>query len=108
MSSFTTKGVFMREYLIRQIDDEEFFIPYQSWRDVLRPTSFPSSVVQMPGIFYLEVVGCRVTFSPEPPGLQISFEGCGVSAEVADRIVQEILESVETYTGRRGKIIPLQ
>ena len=98
----------MREYLIRQIDDEEFFIPYQSWGDVLRPSSLPSNVVQEPGAFYLEVEGCRVTFSPEPPGLQISFEGCSVSAEVADQIVQEILESVESFTGQRGKIVPLQ
>ncbi len=98
----------MREYLIRQIDDEEFFIPHQSWGDVLRPASFPANIVQQPGVFYLEVEGCRVTFSPEPPGLQISFEDCSVAAEVADQIVQEILESVESFTGRRGKIIPIQ
>src|SRR5829696_1594578 len=98
----------MREYLIRQDDDEGFFIPYQSWKDVLRPSSFPSDVVQEPGLFYLEVEGCRVTFSPEPPGLQVSFGDCGVAAEVADRIVQEILESIESFTNRRGKIVPLQ
>lgn len=98
----------MREYLIRQIDDEEFFIPYQSWRDVLCPSSFPSNIVQESGEFYLDVEGCRVTFSPEPPGLQISFEECGVSAEVADQIVREILQSIESFTGRRGKVVPLQ
>jgi hypothetical protein len=98
----------MREYLIRQGDDEEFFIPYQSWKDVLRTSSFPSNVVQEPGVFYLEVEGCRVTFSPEPPGLQVSFGECEVSAEVADRIVQEILEGIESFTNQRGKVMPLQ
>jgi hypothetical protein len=99
---------FMREYLIRQLDDEEFFLPYQNWKDVLRPSSVASNVVQEPGVFYLEVEGCRVEFSPEPPGLQISFEGCVIAAEVADRIVREILVSVESFTHQKGKIIPLQ
>lgn len=98
----------MREYLIRQVDDEEFFIPYQNVSDVLRPSSFSSNVVQESDVFYLEVEGCRVTFSPESPGMQISFEGCSVSAEVAGQIVREILESVESFTGQRGKIVPLQ
>src|SRR4051812_46639316 len=98
----------MREYLIRQDDDEEFFLPYQSWKDVLRPSSFPSKIVQEPGVFYLEVEGCRVTFSPEPPGLQVTLGDCGVSVEIADRIAQEILESIESFTGRRGKVIGLR
>jgi len=98
----------MRDYLIRQVDDEEFFIPYQNWKEVLRPSSFASNVVQAAGVFYLEVGDCRITFSPEPPGLQISFENCSVSAEVADKIVHEILASVESFTNQRGKIIPLQ
>lgn len=98
----------MREYLIRQDDDEEFDIHYQSWKDVLRPSTFPCNVIQEPGAFYLEVEGCRVTFSPEPPGLQVSFGDCDVSAEVAAQIAREILESIESFTGRRGKVIPLQ
>jgi hypothetical protein len=97
----------MREYLIRQLDDEEFTIPYQNWKDVLRPSSFPSNTIQQSGVFYLEVEGCKVTFSPEPPGLQISFEDCDISADVADRIVQEILSSVESFTACEGRIIPL-
>ena len=97
----------MREYLIRQLNDEEFFLPYQNWKDILRPSSFSTNVVQESGIFYLEVEGCKVTFSPEPPGLQISFENCDISAEVADKIVQEILASVESFTHQKGKIISL-
>ena len=97
----------MREYLIRQLDGEEFFLPYQNWRDVLHPSSFTSNAVQEPGVFYLEVEGCKVTFSPEPPGLQISFEDCDIPAEVADQIVKEILASVESFTNQKGKIIPL-
>ncbi|MDQ3816897.1 MAG: hypothetical protein M3362_04280 [Acidobacteriota bacterium] len=98
----------MREYIIRQIDDEEFFIPYKQWKDVLRPSSFVSNVVEESGCFYLEVEGCKITFSPEPPGLQVSFEDCSISAEVADQIVSEILASMESFTNKKGKIIPLQ
>ena len=97
----------MREYLIRQLNDEEFSLHYQNWRNVLRPSSFPSNIVPENSGFYLEVEGCKVTFSPEPPGLQISFEDCDISAEVADRIVAEILASVESFTNQKGKIIPL-
>lgn len=97
----------MREYLIRQLDEEEFSPPYENWKDVLHPSSFTSNIVQESGVFYLEVEGCRVTFSPEPPGLQICFEDCDIPAEVADRIVQEILMNIETFTHEKGKIIPL-
>ncbi|MDT4965777.1 MAG: hypothetical protein QOJ64_514 [Acidobacteriota bacterium] len=97
----------MRDYLIRQLDDEEFSIPYQNQKDVLRPSSFPPNTIQQSGVFYLEVEGCKVTFSPEPPGLQISSEDCDIAADVADRIVQEILSSVESFTAREGRIIPL-
>jgi hypothetical protein len=98
----------MWEYLIRQDDDEEFYLPYQSWKDVLRPSSLPSNVVQETGVFYLEVEGCRITFSPEPPGLQVTFSDCSLPTEVGDRIAQEICESIETFSGQRGKVIPLQ
>lgn len=98
----------MRDYLIRQLNDEEFFIPYQKWAEVLHPSSIAFKIVQNASLFYLEVEGCKVTFSPEPPGLQITFENCEILAGTADRVVAEILQSVERYTKQKGKVIALQ
>ncbi len=98
----------MREYLLRAIDDEEFDIPHPKWGEVLRPKSYPSKVIEGWGALRLEVLGCEVSFSPEPPGTQIVFESGDISPEVADAIVQEILESAESFTGQKGKVIPLQ
>ena len=98
----------MREYLIRDEDDEEFDIHLSNWPEVYRPKSYPSKVIDGWGLLRLEVLGCEISFSPEPPGTQIVFESGEISAEVADQIVREILERAEAFTGRKGKIIALQ
>jgi hypothetical protein len=98
----------MREYLIRTVDDEEFDIPPPKWSEVLRPKSYPSKVIAGWGVLRLWVEGCEVSFSPEPPGTQVVFESGDIPAEVADAIVQEILESAELFTGQKGKVVPLQ
>ena len=98
----------MREYLIRAQNDEEFDIHLSQWSKVLRPTSYPSKVIEGWGLLRIEVLGCEISFSAEPPGTQIVFESGAISPEVADQIVREILESAEAFTGQPGKIIPLQ
>jgi hypothetical protein len=97
----------MREYLICTTDDEEFDIHLSKFADVLRPKSYPSRVIEGWGALRLEVAGCEVSFSPEPPGTQVSFESGEISPELADAIVQEILESAESFTGQKGKVVPL-
>jgi hypothetical protein len=97
----------MREYLIRQINDEDFFIPFQNWKDVLVTSAFESRVVQENGRFYVQVENCKIYFSPEPPGLQISFSECFISEEIANQITEEILTNIESFTGEKGKIIPI-
>ena len=98
----------MRDYLIRLLDDEEFDIPHSQWSLVLRPKTYQSEVIEGWGHLRLQVGGCEVSFSAEPTGMYIAFETGDIVPEVADAIVQEILESAELFTGQRGKIIPLQ
>src|ERR1044072_13094 len=100
-------GRLMREDLIRAEDDEEFDIHLSKWPELLRPPSFPSRGIEGWGLLRIEVLGCEISFSPEPPGTQIVFESGEVSPEVAYQIVQEILENAEAHTGRKGKVIPL-
>jgi hypothetical protein len=98
----------MREYLIRAADREEFNIHLSKWPDVLKPRSYPSKVIQGWGLLRLEVLSCEISFSAEPPGIQIVFESGEIAPEVADQIVKEIVESAEALTGQQGEIIPLQ
>jgi len=104
----TRNELFMREYLIRATNDDEFNIHLSKWPEVLRPKSYPSKVIEGWGLLRLEVLGCEISFSAEPPGTQIVFESSSISSEVADQIVREILESAEAFTGQQGKIIPMQ
>ena len=98
----------MREYLIRTMDDEEFEIHLSKWAEVLRPKSYPSKVIEGWGALRLEIADCEVSFSPEPPGTHIVFTCDDISPDIADAIVQEILESAESHTGQKGKVVPLQ
>lgn|GEM_PF-6820930 len=93
------------QYLIRQLDDDEFDISVSDYPLVLRPKSFESTLVEPSG-YEILVENCLISFSPEPPGLQISFSG-GLSAKDADLIVNEILENLEEVTGNKGKVIRL-
>jgi hypothetical protein len=97
----------MSEYLIRTIDDEEFDIPFSKWKEVFRPITFDSKVIEGWGMLRLEVSGCEISFSPEPPGTHIIFENENLSSANMNCIVTEILESAEDFTNKKGKIIEL-
>ncbi len=97
----------MREYLIRTIDNEEFDIPIPKWSEVLRPKSFDSKIIAGWGVLRLEISGCEVSFSPEPPGTHIVFENENISSTDTDCMVREILESAEAFTKEKGKVIEL-
>jgi len=98
----------MREYIIRTKAGEEFDIPLAKWKDVFRPTTFDSNVIEGWGAVRLKVHDCEISFSPEPPGMQIIFECDDIDESTADLIVSEILSNVERYCGVEGEIVPLQ
>ena len=98
----------MLEYIIRAEDGEEFDIHASKWRDVLRPISYESEVIEGWGVLRLRILECEVSFAPEPPGTHIAFECENIERDIADAIVKEIVESAESFTGQKGTIIPLQ
>jgi hypothetical protein len=98
----------MLEYIIRANDGEEFDIHSSKWSEVLRPKSYESEVIEGWGLLRLRILGCEVSFSPEPPGTQIVFECENIERSIADAIVKEIVENSEAFTGQIGVIIPLQ
>lgn len=79
-----------------------------SGRFVKTDRSYPSKVIEGWGHLRIEVLGCEVSFSAEPPGMHIVFETGEISPDIADAIVREIAESAESFTGQKGKIVPLQ
>jgi hypothetical protein len=52
-----------------------------------------------PGKWTIDVGGDRfVDFSPEPPGLQISFED-GIERELAERVAADVVTNLVSLTG---------
>ncbi len=52
-----------------------------------------------PGKWTIDVGGDRfVDFSPEPPGLQISFDD-GIERDLAERVAADIVTNLESLTG---------
>ena len=99
------------EYILRQTNKEEFSINCKDYEKILRPSSVESTWI--PGTFKLTTPVGSIEFSPEPPGLQVSFEdysGSGTYEEYqayANKSCQEILESLEAHTGEKGEIVEL-
>jgi hypothetical protein len=94
------------DFLIRRTDGEWFDLHYEQMPAVLKPASFASRPVEGWGDHRIEVEGVHVSFSDEDPGIQVSFEG-EIDETKARQIVEEILASIETSTGQRGKVVPL-
>jgi len=99
------------DYILRKTDKEEFNLNCKDYGKVLRPTSIESKWIEEK--FKLETPIGVIYFSPEPPGLQVSFRGSSDSEdysgskEYAKKICQEILESIEIHTGEKGEIVEL-
>ncbi len=95
------------EFLIRRSDGDWFDLDASRFDAVLRPSSFPSRRVQGWGDHRIEVYGCPVSFSFEDPGIQVCFEGDGITETDASLIVHEIAESVTNATGQKSNVVPL-
>jgi hypothetical protein len=98
----------MLEFLIRRSDGEWFDLPPPSeLSQVLKPTSVPSQPTPGWGTHRIKIPNGVISFSNEDPGIQVSFEEYTGSEEEATKIVEEILASIESATGQRGRIVPL-
>ena len=68
----------------------------------IRP-SVPHSVG--PGRWTIDVGGDRfVDFSPEPPGLQISFEDA-IERSLAERVASDVAKNLESLTGGTFRLV---
>ena len=58
-----------------------------------------------PGKWTIDVGGDRfVDFSPEPPGLQISFDE-GIERELAERVAADVVANLASLTGAEYHIV---
>ena len=94
----------MIEYLIKRTDGEWFEFP--SGSDPYRPVTIPFKKVEGWGDGRIEIDGCQISFSYEDPGIQVSFQG-EIPQELADRIVAEISQTIESESGQKSEAIQI-
>jgi hypothetical protein len=91
------------EFVINRYEDgyPNFDLPYDQWRDVLRPNTLPVSILEesQTGNHVIEVDGHRIRFIDEMFGLQVIIESEEMPYKLALRLVQEICTNVELATG---------
>ena len=59
------------------------------------------------GRYPIEVRGSAISFSYEDAGIQVCFEGDGLTEAEASQIANDIAMSVTTATGQSSEVIPL-
>jgi hypothetical protein len=92
------------EYLIRWDQGFEPDIGDEYSR-IWRPNSFPSEIVDCDAPYCIEVLGCRFSFSAEPPGLQIVVEGkCSMTEDQICLVVEEIRDNIVAATGVEASV----
>ena len=97
----------MMEFIIARTDGQYWDLNYNQFPDVLHPNSVPWIRITGRGDDRIEVEGSEVSFSDEPPGIQVSFETGNIEPEYALKLVLEILENVEKATGQHGEVIEI-
>ena len=98
----------MVEFIIRGGPDNDFDLGASQWPEALRPADVPA--VQLPGFgksnIDIEVEGVRITFSPEPPGWQVSMQN-PPSPEWATRVANSICQNMSRVSGHNGDVVPI-
>ena len=97
----------MLEYIIARTDGDYFELHYSQSSDTFRPVTFPSKRVEGWGEWRIEVEGCEVSFSGEPPGYHVVFGCDDIEPDTARKIVDEILLNIERVTGQKGEVIEI-
>lgn len=97
----------MKEYLIRPVDADFFAIPPDEWRDVLRPTSLASQIIEGGGNLRLKVLGAEIAFYDEMDGIHVCFEKGEISEVAANQIVEEIRQRLVEATKEEARAVPL-
>src|SRR5437773_1707134 len=96
----------MAQFLIRwdQGREPEFG---DDFREIFRPNSFPSVIVDCDAPYCIDVSGCRFLFSAEPPGMQIVVEdsGCSMSDDQICLAVEEIKDNIVAATGVDATVV---
>lgn len=90
------------EFLIRRTDGECFD---NAW-SACNPKTYPFEVIDGWGNHRIRVLGVEVSISDEMAGYQVSFEG-DIPADIAEKIVNEMRENLESATGQKGIVIPI-
>jgi hypothetical protein len=87
-------------------DDPEFALSATDLQEALRPDGRPSQLrpgFDTDGHYEIDVEGCIIDFSPEPPGWQVSMLN-PPSASWAREVAQDILRRISRVSGQSGTV----
>ncbi len=91
-------------FLIRRTDGEWFEFPRDS--DPYRPIDIAYRRIESDSVEMIEVDGCRISFSFEDPGIQVTFEG-EISESRAMDVAKEIQQRIEQASGQTAETIQI-
>jgi hypothetical protein len=96
------------EFIIRGGPNNDFDLHAGQWSDALRPVD--GSVRHSAGFgqnnIDIEVDGVKISFSPEPPGWQVSFYDPPDEAW-ANRVAESICRNMSRLSGHNGTVVPI-
>jgi hypothetical protein len=94
----------MFEFLIEWLDEEPKM--GDNYREILRPNTVSSRPIEGAEVYAIDVNGCVFYFSWEMVGIQVTLsETCLLSAEEAQRIVEEIRDNIVKATGVQADVL---
>ena len=96
----------MREFLLRAVGAETT-IDYGAPHAQLKPIHTPSRPIAGWGCHRIEVEGEQISFSDEPPGIQVSFVTGKLSPLRESQIMSEIAQNYSQAIGHQVEIVDL-
>jgi hypothetical protein len=95
------------EFLIKRTNGEWFSLHNDHFNEVLRPQTIKAEPCAGWGDYRIKIPNGYISFSFEDPGLHIVFENYSGTRDEAVRIVHEIVEKIEAFSGEQGRIVDL-
>jgi hypothetical protein len=97
------------EYLVRtryELDGFPLVIDMNDQARVYQPTGWSCQPIEGWGDFRFRTGDTEISFSAEPPGIQVVVEG-SMPRDEADHLLEVVSTQLTTHTGRATVVVPL-
>lgn len=94
------------EYMIKRVDGEFVELPPDANDcSVFQPSGFQSSLVDGYEVCAVRIDGCVLSFSIEPPGIQVVLEEGDLSEERATEFLEALARELERGTSQTLSVV---